>query len=425
VRSHQPYWLLRNGIGAAGAPLDHSLDCDVAIIGAGITGALVADALIETGLRIVVLDGGEIAQGSTSASTALLQYETDTKLIELAKLLGADKAVRAYAACSRGFSLLERRMPEMLMLAGYERRPSLYLAADEAGAAELKMELAARQAMGLQVSWVEADDLRRRFGCHRPGAILSELGGQVDPFQLARGIFSGAVRHGVKMFARSKVDAIDEMDGAFRLRVGPFVVGAAHVVVCAGYESQRFMRTEVAEIVNTFALITEPLAMPAQATRLPLIWENASPYLYIRGTDDGRLIVGGEDLPFKSPAGRDALLPRQIRKISNKYEQLFGAPLPAVAYTWAGSFAQTDDGLPYIGAVEGMNPRLQFALCYGGNGITFAVQAGEMIRAGIEGRVHELADVFGFRRTAGIPDSGRRQAGPGGIGPQPVVRRLR
>jgi len=404
VRSREPYWLLRNGIGPAGATLDRSLECDVAIIGAGITGALVADALVETGLRVVVFDQRDIAQGSTSASTALLQYEIDTKLGALAQLLGAERAIRAYAACARSFSLLEKRMPELLQLSDYERRPSLYLAADDSGVAELKAELAARQAMGLQVSWLEADELRRRFGCHRPGAILSELGAQVDPFRLARGLFAGAVRHGVKIFARSRVDAIDQAGSVFRLRVGSHAVSAAHVVVCAGYESLRFLKSDVAQIHNTFALVTEPLDEPALATRLPLIWENATPYLYVRGTSDGRLIVGGEDVPFKSAAAREALLPRQIHRLSVKYGELFGSELPPVAYTWAGSFAETADGLPYIGAVEGMNPRLQFALCYGGNGITYSVHAGEMIRAGIEGRPHELDDVFGFKRNGDIPN---------------------
>jgi glycine/D-amino acid oxidase-like deaminating enzyme len=328
----------------------------------------------------------------------LLQYEIDTKLSELAQSLGAEKAVRAYAACARSFSLLEKRMPELLQLSEYERRPSLYLAADDSDVAELKIELAARQAMGLQVSWLEADELRRRFGCHRPGAILSELGAQVDPFRLARGLFAGAVRHGVKVFARSRVDAIDEAGSVFRLRVGSHAVSAAHVVVCAGYESLRFLKADVAEIHNTFALVTDPLDEPALATRLPLIWENANPYMYVRGTSDGRLIVGGEDVPFKSAAAREALLPRQVRRLSNKYEELFGAPLPPVAYTWAGSFAETRDGLPFIGSVPGMNPRLQFALCYGGNGIICSVHAGEMIRAGIEGRTHDLHDVFGFER---------------------------
>ena len=69
-----------------------------------------------------------------------------------------------------------------------------------------------------------------------------------------------------------------------------------------------------------------------------------------------------------------------------------------MAYAWAGSFAETRDGLPFIGRVPGMDPRLQFALCYGGNGITYSVHAGDIIRAGIEGRAHALDAIFGFGR---------------------------
>jgi glycine/D-amino acid oxidase-like deaminating enzyme len=118
----------------------------------------------------------------------------------------------------------------------------------------------------------------------------------------------------------------------------------------------------------------------------------------MRGTPDGRLIVGGADLPFKSATLRETLLPRQVRRLADGYQDMFGKELPPIAYAWAGSFASTRDGLPYIGRVPGMDPRLQFALCYGGNGITYSVHAAEMVRAGIEGRKHALDEVFGFQR---------------------------
>ncbi|MEO8018062.1 MAG: FAD-dependent oxidoreductase [Pseudomonadota bacterium] len=414
MRSREPYWLLRNGIGAAGVPLDRPIHCDIAIIGAGITGALVADSLVETGLRIVVLDQRDVAQGSTSASTALLQYEIDTPLMELTRLLGAPRAALAYTACARSFELLERRMPELLQLADYERRESVFLAQNEAAVPTLEAELAARRAIGFNVSWLDEGELQRRFGCQRPGAILSALGAQVDPFRLARGLIQGCVRHGVKVYARTKVETIEEDAAAFRLRTeAGHAVTAAHVVVCAGYESLRFVPIEVANIHNTFALVTEPLSPVERATGMPLIWESARPYIYVRGTADGRLIVGGEDVPFKSSVAREALLPRQVRRLAAKYQDLFGAELPPVAYTWAGSFAETGDGLPFIGAIPGRNPRLQFALCYGGNGITYSVHAGDMIRAGIEGREHALADVFGFKRL-GTDISTGRQTGVAG-----------
>jgi glycine/D-amino acid oxidase-like deaminating enzyme len=399
VRSSEAYWLMRNGVGDASAALQESIDCDIAIIGAGITGALVADALVETGKRIVVLDSRDIAQGSTSASTALLQYEIDTHLIDLTRMLGAERAMRAYLACVQSFTLLEQRFPELLPLAGYERRPSLYLASDEKIVPMLRAEMAARRDIGLHCEWLDAQALGHRFGCRRPGAILSALGAQVDPFRLTRGLFAANLRHGVRLFARTRIMQIEDGTDSMRLQTADgHTVTAAHVVVCGGYESLDFLPSGFADINNTFALVTEPLAKRDWLDTLPLVWDSDRPYVYLRSTPDGRLLVGGADVPFKNAAARDLLLPRQVSKLANQFRDLFGEDLPPVAYAWAGSFAETRDGLPLIGAVSGMNPRLQFALCYGGNGITYSIHAGQMVRAGVEGRAHELDDIFGFRR---------------------------
>jgi len=407
VRTSEAYWLLRNGIGDAGAALGESIDCDIAIIGAGITSALVTDALVATGKRIVVLDSREIAQGSTAASTALLQYEIDTHLVDLTALLGAEAAMRAYLACVASFSSLEQRFPELLPLAGYERRASLYLASDEKAVPALRAELAARRGIGIACEWLDEDALHGRFHCRRPGAILSALGAQVDPFRLTRGLFAACIRHGVRLFARTKVTQIEEQGEQLKLQTaGGHTVTASHVVVCAGYESLDFLPAGFADVNNTFALVTEPLARGDLAT-MPLIWESARPYIYLRSTPDARLIVGGADVPFKNSGARDLLLPRQVRRLEDQYESLFGEALPPVAFAWAGSFAETRDGLPLIGRVPGMNPRLQFALCYGGNGITYSVHAGDLIRAGIEGRPHGLDDVFGFGRMGTDQSSGR------------------
>jgi glycine/D-amino acid oxidase-like deaminating enzyme len=109
------------------------------------------------------------------------------------------------------------------------------------------------------------------------------------------------------------------------------------------------------------------------------------------------------------------LLPRQLRRLAASYRDLFEEDLPPIAYAWAGSFAETRDGLPYIGAVPGLSPHLQFALCFGGNGITYSVHAGEIVRAVLEGRAHALDEVFGFGRLAGnIPGSLEKKDGTRG-----------
>jgi glycine/D-amino acid oxidase-like deaminating enzyme len=322
--------------------------------------------------------------------------------------------MQAYRACADSFSMLEQRFPELLPSAGYERRPSLYVASDDRAVETLRAELAARRDIGLKCEWLDSDALRSRFGCQRPGAILSALGAQVDPYRLTRAVLSACRRHGVRQFARTHVSRIEARSDALVLHTGGGItVTAAQVAVCAGYESLELLPHDVADVNNTFALITEPLARRQWIDTLPLIWESARPYLYIRGTPDGRLIVGGADVPFKNATARDLLLPRQVRRLQQQYKELMGAELPPIAYAWAGSFAETRDGLPFIGRVPGMDPRLQFALCYGGNGITYSVHAGEVIRAGIEGRPHDLDGVFGFGRL-GTELSAGRQTGLAG-----------
>ena len=83
LKSGRPFWPIKNGLLGTYFPLNQDVDCEVAIVGAGITGALVAYYLTKEGIRTVIVDRREVGTGSTSATTGLLQYEVDTPLFEL------------------------------------------------------------------------------------------------------------------------------------------------------------------------------------------------------------------------------------------------------------------------------------------------------------------------------------------------------
>ena len=57
LKSSHPFWLLQDGLLRTYPPLEVDVECDVAIIGAGVTGALVADELARAGFDVVVADG--------------------------------------------------------------------------------------------------------------------------------------------------------------------------------------------------------------------------------------------------------------------------------------------------------------------------------------------------------------------------------
>ncbi|MCX6046391.1 MAG: FAD-dependent oxidoreductase, partial [Chloroflexi bacterium] len=128
LKSDYPFWLVKNGLLYSYPALENDLSCDVAVIGGGITGALVALHLAEAGIDTVVLDKRDIGWGSTSASTALLQYEIDTPLYELMERVGIDHAVRSYKVCLAAIQKLADLAHTLDDQSEFVRKKSLYLA---------------------------------------------------------------------------------------------------------------------------------------------------------------------------------------------------------------------------------------------------------------------------------------------------------
>jgi glycine/D-amino acid oxidase-like deaminating enzyme len=100
--SPHPFWLTKNGLLHEYPSLQEDARCEVLVLGAGISCALIAHSLAKAGWNVLVVDKRDVAGGSTSASTALLQYEIDTHLIALTQQIGKRDAERAYCAVSCG-----------------------------------------------------------------------------------------------------------------------------------------------------------------------------------------------------------------------------------------------------------------------------------------------------------------------------------
>jgi glycine/D-amino acid oxidase-like deaminating enzyme len=150
-------------------------------------------------------------------------------------------------------------------------------------------------------------------------------------------------------------------------------------------------------MISTFALASEPLATFPGWWERCLIWETSRPYIYMRTTDDGRAIVGGEDDPFRNPDRRDRMVEKKTTALAERFKAMFPAIDFSVDFRWAGTFGETKDGLAYIGSIRQM-PRCHFALGFGGNGITYSVIAAEIIRETLGGRTHPDARLFRFDR---------------------------
>lgn len=396
--SPQPFWSSRNGLLSVYPALKEDVTCDVVVLGGGISGAFVAQYLAKEGLDVTVLDKRDVCAGSTSASTALLQYEIDTSLVDLSKRIGRYDAEQAYRLCYGSIVAIERLVAELSVECVFQRRKSVYLASRAQDAALLREECAARQAAGIDVDYWDEARVGARFSFSRPGALVSQQGAELDCHRLAHGLLRHAARMGARIFDRTAVEKYEAGADAVRLQTdrGCKIV-AKHAVFATGYESQEFLPRRIVKLKSTYALASEPLTeFPGWWERC-LIWETSRPYMYLRTTDDDRALVGGEDDPFRSPARRDRLVNAKTDQLAKRFGELFPAIELEVAYRWAGTFGETKDGLPYIGQIRQM-PRCYFALGFGGNGITYSLIAAEIIRDALLERPNPNGRPFRFDR---------------------------
>ena len=89
---------------------------------------------------------------------------------------------------------------------------------------------------------------------------------------------------------------------------------------------------------------------------------------------------------------------KKAGRLMKRVQDLFPRLTTVPSFAWAGTFAETKDGLPFFGPHPQWGPRVLFAMAYGGNGITYSAIGAEIIAAAIERRRHPLAELFGFAR---------------------------
>lgn len=400
-----PFWPRRDGILQVYWPLHDDANCEVLVVGGGITGGLIALELSRRGIDVIVIDRRDIGGGSTSASTAMLQYEIDELLIDLTASIGLDDATTAYTECGRGIELVERATQAVGNNCGFRRSPSVFMAIKKTDVATVRAEFEARKCAGFEVEWLEDTALRSSWGLTGMAAVQSALGASVDPYALSFHALQTVADRGGRVFERTEATHFEFTPRRVRASTQGGTITAKHVVMSTGYEVATLLPELPFKLHSSFALVTQPIE--SLSSRYPdgvLFWDFDDPYLYGRTTDDHRLLIGGMDESYRNPLRRSRALPTKARALAATIpKRLPDLESVDVAFTWAGTFAETPDGLAYIGSHSSF-PRCHFALGFGGNGITYSALAAQYITDAIEGSdAPDAARIFDLERPVVRP----------------------
>lgn len=400
LKSNEPFWLIKNGLINSFPSLQQDIETEILIIGSGITGSLIAHQCIKDNHDVVLIDRREIVNGSSSATTSMLQYEIDVPLYQLQELIGEDAANTCYKACEDSIKTLEMISKSIKSKAGFKNKKSIYFAHFKKDIDWLKTEFEARKKANFPVKWLNPEQIQEKYHLHNThGGIISNVGASVDAFHLAHELLAYNHKKGLRIFDKTNLVNITSTSRSVTATTDKgFTIKAKKVIYCNGFESTEIIKEKFVDLLSTYAIVSEQMeAKQLEKLNKLLIWNTADPYIYLRTTDDNRILIGGEDEDFVNPDKRDQLIHNKTLKLEKEFKKLF-PEIPFVTdFSWAGTFGSTKDGLPYIGTHKDF-PSSYFVLGFGGNGITFSVLGMEMVKAFLENKTHQLNPYFKFGR---------------------------
>ncbi|SDA70839.1 NAD(P)/FAD-dependent oxidoreductase [Mesorhizobium qingshengii] len=397
LRTGRPVWSAYRAPAVPTDSLTRDVKTDVLVVGMGISGAMIAEALTADGHSVICIDRRGPLKGSTPATTALVQFEIDQPLSTLSKMIGKGPAEQAWRRSRLAVSNLAARIAELGINCGPSRTQSLYLAGTMLGPSELRDEADARRQAGIAATYLTPAPLAETFGIERDGAILSHGNIALDPRKLTAGLLLKALERKARFYAPVEATTIeDSADEVVVATRDGQTITVRHVVLATGYELVDVVPAAAHQIISTWAMATRSQSRKIWS-QAAFIWEASDPYLYMRATADGRVICGGEDEDFVDETRRDRLIADKSARISEKLGRLFPHLDVRPEFAWTGSFGTTTTGLPYIGAIP-RHPRIHAVMGYGGNGITFSQIASEIVSASINGLEDTDARLFAFNR---------------------------
>lgn len=244
---------------------------------------------------------------------------------------------------------------------------------------------------------LDAKQLLSKFKLEKEAGILSKDAAQVDAYLITHELLQFIQKSGNNIYDHTEIVNIKHRKNGVVLKTQEgHTISSKKLIIACGYESQRYLSKKVEDIFTTYVILTEPLRQKKLWYNNCLIWETADPYLYMRVTNENRILIGGKDTPYHI---RDpfALRDKKAIDLQKSFQKLFPHLPCKIDFKWAGAFAGTKDGLPFIGSVP-ERPHTYFALGFGGNGITFSVIAAQIITNLVNGKNDQDAALFSFDR---------------------------
>lgn len=369
---------------------------DIIVVGAGLAGALVADAVSDGKRSVLVLDRRMPLSCSATTARASLQCVPDLPLAVVSSGFERSTYLRLSSRSAEAIGKMLSLTSRLGVDCEIETRPLLRMAPPQADPEALQAEAAIWRDMGLKARFIARDVLSNDFGIDRPGGLVFETSAIINPVQVAAALLRQATKQGAEIVAFREIIDVREDGGGVHLLTseGDFLCGT-QVIFCTGHEVPADLELPRQPHASTWAIATRPdLALP-QWMRTHIVEEAGQTGIHLRATSDGRLLVGMED----EPEAHLSLSPERheirSRILADRLAQLTGMEIGEPDFAWSGTVAKPETGVPAVGRVPGMS-QVYAATGFGTRQMGLCQIAADVLKSEIQGIPDPDADLFSF-----------------------------
>lgn len=374
--------------------LTEDINTDVVIVGGGVTGAILAYYFSKKGIDTVLLEKKRMAYGSTSITTALLQYELDTNLRNLEQYTTYKNVIKSYKLGLKALDEIEEFISQYGNKCRYKKRDTLLYTAKDVEVKELEEEYNIRKSNGIHVDFYTKANNPFSFDL-KAGVYGRNGGAEIDPYLYAHQLLEVACNNGLRAYENTEVLGVKNIEEGIEVitNYNNRVKGKI-VIVATGYNTGLFTKRNFGTTTTAFNIVTKPVKNFKGWFNQVLIRDNEETYNYCRTTFDNRIIIGGEDISFIPDIFNEKAANEKYGILEQRVKTMF--PLIKdieIEYKYCGAFTSTQDNLGFLGK-DPNNPKQWYSLGYGANGILFAILGGIMLSDLYLGKVHKDLELF-------------------------------
>ncbi|HZX27727.1 MAG TPA: FAD-binding oxidoreductase, partial [Telluria sp.] len=334
--SEQSYYRATAGT-TAYPPLSGRQEAEICIIGGGFAGLATAAALMERGVKdVVLLEAQQIGHGASGRNGGFVFGGFSLGERGLLDTVGAEEGKKLYQMTLDAVDRIRGRIARY----GIDcdaRHAGIYLANwfDDDSILEQQQRFM-QDSLGVEWKRVGRDELHEKLRSRRYfGALYEENAFHFHPLKYAQGLAWALAGGGVRLHEGSRVAALQREGAHWRVATAGGEVLAKEVVVCCGgYIEKLYPRLAGAILpIATYVMVTEPLGERLQdAMRTDAaVYDTRFAFDYYRPLADSRILWGGRiSIRDRSPADVARLLYGDLLKV---YPQLAGV---GVEYAWSG-----------------------------------------------------------------------------------------